>query len=312
MAALQHALDDSTLTGLTTLAPILSIAGERILFPAAPTGERAICAGVRPMPSAVGPIAATGAVLPDSDYRRVFAYDTASRRYQRSTDTSGPDSGVRFLLYAVDTLAQRPLLPLTPNGSLDLVDHSVAQGPDSLGGLVSSLDSPRVGYAATPVGTRSSYRQLVTGTVTSGGRTFTFRDSTTRTGSQLTVDATVVDSVGGTRLSLAVARLILDQFDYFYSLDFSFTHDTETVRLQGNNNAYCQLTTIGVTVTVNGGAFASVTNGTSANSPAISRADSQPLTAAQEAAIRDLLRGQRRLFDVLEALSSPVALALPP
>jgi len=253
------------------------------------------------------PSTAPAAALPDSDFRRVFAYDTSSRRYQRTTDSSGPDSGVRFLLYAVDTLVRLPLRPLVVNGAMDLIDRTT-----SLEGIVTGQGPSLISYAMTPQGTQSSYRQILTGSVTSGGRLYTFRDSTTRLNSQLTVTAIVDDSAAGTHFALSVVRVILDQFDYYYSLDFSFSHDTETVRLQGNNDAYCQLTSIGVTVTVNGGRFATVTNGSSANSPAIARADSQPLSPAQDAAIRDLIRGQRSLFTLIEAMSSPGALALPP
>jgi len=309
MAALRTALSDSVLTSFTTLAPVLSVLGDQVHYPSAPSGARACTPPISPgvISASSLPSTALAAALPDSDFRRVFAYDTSSRRYQRTADSSGPDSGVRFLLYAVDTLVRLPLRPLVVNGAMDLIDRTT-----SLEGIVTGQGPSLISYAMTPQGTQSSYRQFLTGTVTSGGRVYTFRDSTTRLNSQLTVTAIVDDSAAGTHLSLSVVRVILDQFDYYYSLDFSFSHDTETVRLQGNNDAYCQLTSIGVTVTVNGGSFATVTNGSSANSPAIARVDSQPLSPAQDAAIRDLIRGQRSLFTLIEAMSSPGALALPP
>jgi hypothetical protein len=82
--------------------------------------------------------------------------------------------------------------------------------------------------------------------------------------------------------------------------------------LKGTNDAYCTLTSIDILVTVNGGGFATVTNGPSASMPTITRTDSLPLTPAQETAVRNLIRGQAELFNLMAALSWPGALLLPP
>jgi hypothetical protein len=243
----------------------------------------------------------------------VFVFDSATQRYRRSVDSSGPADGVRFLLYQADSV--RPLFPLTALGWMDLVDLSpgAAPGaPDSLHGLVSGSGLTPADYVTAPKGTQLSYSQILSGTITDGTRALAFRDSTYRLGGQLTVTATIDDSAAGVHLSLAGDRTVLDQFDNFYGVDFSFTHGTETVRLTGRNDTYCLLTTIAITVTVNGGSFARVTNGMSASMPTITRADSQPLSGAQRTAVLDLLRGQHELYAWLAALSSPGALTLAP
>jgi hypothetical protein len=57
---------------------------------------------------------------------KTFQWDTASGRYRilDSTLTGAPSTGVRFVLYAVDTATHRPRLPLTTTGYVDLSDVS--------------------------------------------------------------------------------------------------------------------------------------------------------------------------------------------
>jgi hypothetical protein len=195
---------------------------------------------------------------------------------------------------------------------MDLIDQATSVGPDSRRGIVTGFGAPLVDYVLTPLGTQQSFQQVLTGTVTSGGRVISFRDSTTRSGSRVTVTTALDDSTAGTRLALTVVRTILDPFDSDYHLDFSFTHGADTVRLKGSNDVYCTFTSIDITVTVNGGSFASVTNGPSATVHTITRADGGPLTPAQEAGVRDLVRGQAELFNLMAALSWPGALLLAP
>lgn len=312
IGVLESALGDTALRSFLVVAPILSISGGRIQFPSAPTGTSS-CAAVRPLATTTFiPTSSAGAILPDSVAQHVFVYNDGMRLYDRSSDSSGPSGGVRFLLYGVDTLVQRPTMPLSVVGWMDLIDLTTPGGTDSLRGIIAANGTPLVDYLLAPIGSQPSWRQILTGSVTSGGQVLAFRDSTTRLGARLTVTATLDDSSAGTRLALTVVRTILDQFDYGYSLDFSFIHGADTVRLKGTNDAYCTLTSIGILVTVNGGGFATVTNGQSASMPTITRTDSLPLSPAQETAVRDLIRGQAELFNLMAALSWPGALLLPP
>jgi len=304
VAALDSALSMRLLHGFRVLAPLLSSTGGLVQFPlrnaAAP-----VCAGTRP--ALATPVSATRGVgtWPDSNAGRVFAYDSATQRYRVTTDTGGPVEGVRFLLYQTDSV--RPLFPLTALGWMDLS----VRGPDSLQGRIADTVT-LVDYRLATTGTQPVYSLTLTGSVSATSHVWTFRDSTYRSGGTVGVLAAVDDSAEGTSMTLTASRAVLDRFDNFYSLDFSFSHGTETVRLQGNQDTYCLLTSIGLTVTVNGGSFASVTNGASATVPNVTRADSQPLTTAQLAAVLDLIRGQGEVFDLLTALSWPGALTLAP
>lgn len=311
VAALEGALRDSALLSYVVVAPILSITGGRVQFPAARLAGPT-CAGVRPARAMLGATPARiGVVIPDSDLRRVYVYADATRRYVRGIDSSGPSDGIRFLLYVVDTIAQRPVLPLGVVGWMDLIDHSGPGAPDSLHGFVVGATT-LVDYITSPTGTQTSNQQLVSGSITGGGHTFTFRDSIARQAEQVTAVGTFDDSATGARFALTAIRTVFDQFDNFYSLDFRFVQGSDTVGLQGTVDTYCQLSSTGLTVTANSGRFATVTNGPVANQPAITRSDSQPLSPAQETAVRDLIRGQGELFNLMTALAWPGALLLPP
>jgi hypothetical protein len=251
---------------------------------------------------------ATPAAFPDSLARRVLVYDSAAQAYQPSIDSGGPPNGVRFILYQVDSAGVPPLFPLTPVGSLDLI----ALGSDSLRGIVQDQAGTLADYVLTPAGLQLSYSERLSGSLRGAGGAFTFHDSTARLSGEVTVSVTLDDSASGDRLELTATRTVLDRYDDFYGLDLRFTHDTETVRLAGRNDTYCLLSSIGLTVTVNGGSFATVTDGASADAPLLTRADSAALTTEQRDALLALIRGQRELFRLMGALSWPGALTLPP
>jgi hypothetical protein len=305
IGVLDTVLGDPLLRSFEVLAPLLSIAGERVQFPVQVAGAPA-CAGAPGVAPAIFPTASVAGGWPDTSARRVFVYDSATHRYRATSDSSGPANGVRFLLYQTD--AVQPLFPLTATGWMDLA----VSGLDSLRGLIADQAATFMDYRAALQGSQQSYAQTLTGTVVGGGHVLAFRDSTARLGGELKVTATVDDSAADVHLALIADRTVLDQFDDFYGLDFRFRQGADSVRLTGRNDTYCLLTSIDLTMTVNGGSFARVTNGASASNPTITRADGQALSPAQRTAVLDLIRVQRRLFDWLSALSSPGALTLAP
>jgi hypothetical protein len=59
---------------------------------------------------------------------------------------------------------------------------------------------------------------------------------------------------------------------------------------------YCLAPYIGLTVTVDGGGFATVGDGAAPATFTIARAEGNPLTSAQATAVLDLVRGHGELF----------------
>jgi hypothetical protein len=310
VAALESTLAAPALQAFVGLAPMLSISGGRVALPVAPRGGMA-CAAAPALPVVRAfPVSATTSAFPDSLARRVLVFDSTTRVYRPSTDSSGPANGVRFTLYQVDTAAIPPLLPLFPLNAVGSMDLTVLSA-DSLRGTVQDAGGTLADYTLAPSGTQTSFIERLGGTISGPGGPFTFRDSTDRNGGTVTTVVTFTPA-NGDRFELTATRTVLDRYDDFYDLDLRFTHDTETVRIVGLNDTYCLLSSIDLIATVNDGSFAKVNNGASADDPLLTRADNRAFTTEQRDALLALIHGQRKLFGLMSALSWPGALTLAP
>ena len=280
---------------MTTRSPAASFA-ERCGQSAAASVHRAEAAA-----GGTGPIA-------DSLYGHVFAWDTAAGGYRVGADSGGPAGGVRFLLYALNPYG-RPSLPLTGVGWLDLGNG----GNGALPGVTVRLGSGGVSLAdlvATLSGTATADTVLLAGSVGDGVHTFVVRDSAARGGTHTTTAAALDDSTDGLQVRLFASRISFDPFDYNDTLDLSYTHDAETVRVAGSITTYCLIPSVGMTASVNGVPFAAIVN-SSTSIPAVTRLDKLPITATQVQAILDLKNAAQTLFAALIALAAPPALLLP-
>jgi hypothetical protein len=70
--------------------------------------------------------AAPTAVLPANVLGKTFGYNTTTAKYQPVDQAGAPSNGVRYLLYAVDTVTRTVVSPLQQIGYLDLTDKSSA------------------------------------------------------------------------------------------------------------------------------------------------------------------------------------------
>lgn len=313
IATMESTFAARQLQSLQAMAPLLAVPSSAPApGPSAPAGAPTMCGPSAPAKAAsrtapVSPTATMG-VFPDSDWGRVFAYDSATASYRRSSDSSGPANGVRFLLYGI-TSGNQPSFPLTEIGYLDLLDQT-SGGPVTLQGAVDSGATHYATFSVLPSGTQGAYTEILAGNVTNGGHTMAFRDSTTRFDLEVTAGATASDAGAGYQMVLNANRTTTDAFDNFYSLDYTFTHANQAVRVQGSISTFCLLPSIGLTISVNDTNWALVTNGTTG--PTYTRLDGDTLTTAQRAAVTDLIRGQGELFNWLEKLSLPGTRVLGP
>ena len=275
------------------------------------------CAGVRTAtdPGAAAYVASDARATPgpasliaDTLFGHVFAYDTAAGGYRLASDTGGPAQGMRFLIYAVNQYS-RPLIPLTTVGWLDLSDRSAAGTLAAQAHIQGGASAPG-DYLVALSGTRAADTAVLSGTISDGTRAFTWRDSTAHAGFETVIAATLADTARDLRLQMYAARTSFDPFDFNDTLDFSYAHGTETVRVTGHILTYCLLPDVGLAVSVSGQPFASVTNGTS-TVPNVTGVGGQQLTAQQVQAILDLKDAQQRLYRALNALFTPAALLLP-
>jgi hypothetical protein len=291
---------------LSALGPLLTVPAASPIAPGAP----AVACGVpatRTAAAAVPAAPRAADLIADSLFRRVFVYDTAARAYRLGADTSGPAGGIRFVLYTLNGYGL-PVVPLSPNGSLDLTDQSAGTALR----LRSRISAGTVGnadYLVALSGTQAADTALLAGTVTAGNHGFAFRDSTASAGFQVLISVTAADSADDLHVSMRATRTSFDPFDYNDVLDFSITYAAHTLRLAGGIDTYCLVPSIGLSVSIDGAAFATVTNGTT--TPNVARVDGKPLTASESQAILDLKDAQRRLFAYINAFHSPAKALLP-
>jgi hypothetical protein len=297
VAAFEAAWSFPALRSTTGLSTVVGVSG------AAPADAPQCGAGNGPMP------ASTLAVFPDSALGRTYAYDLASGHFLASADTGGPAGGVEFLLPVMDSTGLI-VTPLEDAGTLDLFDVTPLAGPLTLHSLVTGTSGGTADYLFAVSGRADSNSGILSGRVagSTGGRVFTFRDSTSAYLEQTTADAVVTDSGTGGVMKLIAIKTQTDPFDYFYDLDFTYQSPGQRVRLLGHNTVYCLIPTIGLTVTVNDSDFAIVSQGTTG--PVVT-ALSDSLTPAQDSAIRSLIRAQGELFGWLAALALPTKQFLP-
>ncbi|MFI5214058.1 MAG: hypothetical protein ACHQU8_05910 [Gemmatimonadales bacterium] len=302
-----HIMDGTLATpamqSLQALAGLMRAAGSPVASNPAPA------CGASPASPAVrdGPSPAVTALIPDTLRRRVFVYDVVSGAYQETADTSGPVNGIRYMLYSVDTLA-RVITPLASTGWLDLGE--LGGTPDSIHAQIRSGPSSVADYLVTLTGTQAADTATLSGTLTDGAHAFVLHDSTAVVGSTQWIAATAIDSIDDVQVRMFAARTSFDPFDYNDTLDFTFVHGADAVRVRGHIQTYCLIPSTGLTVSVDGADFAAVTNGvTSLN---VARLDNVPLTPDQTQAILDLKDAQQRLFRGLGAMVTPSRSLLPP
>jgi hypothetical protein len=292
---------------LTALSALLVPAAASIALRAAvPT---AACAPVAGRAIPVIPVASRNpaGLIADSLFRRVFVYDTAAHAYRAGTDTSGPPSGIRFVLYNVSSYGL-PVVPLSPDGWLDLTDQSVGTALQ-LRSQISNGSTTFADYLVRLSGTRAADTALLGGTVTDGSHTLAFRDSTALAGFTVAVSAHMSDSLDGFTLDMLASRVSFDPFDYNDNLDFTFTDSAQTIRLVGAIRTYCLLPSIGLTVSVNGTEYATITNGTT--TPNVTLAGGQPAATEASLALLGMKDAQQQLFTEFGALFAPAKALLP-
>jgi len=307
---------------LTSLSPLLIPAAAP---PAARTAFRASACFIAADRSYAGPAPAAPAagragfgvagLIADSLLGHVFVYDTAARAYRTGADTGGPAGGIRFVLYGLNAYGL-PALPLARDGWLDLTDQS-AGAAFRLRAQVGGATAGVADYLVSLSGTRAADTAQLGGTVTDGTHTLAFRDSTTSAtvagaiAVRAAISAAVTDSADGFGLVMAASRVNFDPFDFTDSVDITFTGPAQRLRLSGTIVTYCLLPSTNLTVSLNGAAYATITNGTSGPSVTLAGSGGQPATTDEAHALLALKDTQQLLFGWLGGLLAPAKALLP-
>jgi len=309
----------TAMQSLTVLSRLLKVAAAPPL--ATPPAPAIACApavpGTRtlpPSPAAAGPLAPlTTGLIADSLFRHVFVYDTTTRAYAPSADTSGPAGGIRFLLYGVTSYGL-PATPLAIDGWLDLTDQSTGSA-FRLRSQISDGASGIGDYLVGLSGTQAADTALLSGTVTDGTHTLTFTDSTGgapvsgSVASQVTVSAHLADTVAGFSVDMRASRESFDPFDFNDAIDFTLSGTPQTIRMTGAITTYCLVPSVGLQVSLNGTPYATITNGTTTPNVTLAGGQSAPADVSQ--ALLGMMAAQQQLFQWLGALFAPAKALLP-
>jgi len=309
----------TAMLSLTALSPLLKVAAAPPL--ATPPAPAIACAPAvprsaarPPSPAAAGPLAplATG-LIADSLFRHVFVYDTATRAYVVSADTTGPAGGIRFLLYGVNSYSL-PASPLAIDGWLDLTDQSTGSA-FQLRSQLSNGTSGIADYVVGLSGTQAADTALLSGTVTDGTHTLKFTDSTGgapvsgSVGVQVAVSVHLSDSLAGFSVDMRASRVSFDPFDFNDDIDLTLTDAPQTLRMTGAIRTYCLVPSIGLQVSVNGTPYATISNGTTTPNVTLVGGQSAPADVSQ--ALLGMMAAQQQLFQWLGALFAPAKALLP-
>jgi hypothetical protein len=216
---------------------------------------------------AAGP--ASVPVLPDTLLGVTFEWNPDSLGYQATSRTGAPLNGVRFILYATDTLTSYPDTGQEV-GSLDIIDKNPAQGAQLQFVLLGVAGSPTfLDYTLTFLATSTAFTVQAAGYISNGRpagleRRFTFSAAISHTdtadGSTQALDFTYDVNIPDVTVNLHFATAIDTVKDTtITAIDFRFTRRRENIRLFGADTATTPGDNAAFTVTVNGNLYATAT-----------------------------------------------------
>jgi len=296
-------------TLMQTLRPKLERAGGQMLLPSLGQARQ-----LQAMLPNLSVSAAQGRIIPDTMYGRVFEWDTALNQYRWQGGTVAGLTGVRFVLYATG-LDNVIIEPVSAIGTLDIIDQStptklqlqvLVQGP---GGTPTYVDYT----ASLQVNGQTSATATATGTISNGlsggtNKTLSFDEDLTVNASSASVHATFA-------LNNPVITLMLNESVSYndpninIDADFRLIQNGQTIRTVGHVtvNTVNSAVTVSVTVYVDGHPVASISG--DPNDPAFHWVDAggQPLTAADQKALKDLFDAFEKFQNAVSGLFAPVS-----
>jgi hypothetical protein len=255
----------------------------------------------------------SGPIIPDPVLGQTFEWDVSTDAYVATSRTGAPANGVRFVLYAINSITHQPIEPVVEVGSVDLMDESVGNTlrlhiqVKGTGGTPTYLD-----YTATITSTSANFTATVNGNITNGASALALKTLTFNLSFQVSSNAVTANAsfdLNNPSVSVDVyERLTASETGIRVSVDFRFSRPGEVVRVAGT----LSIATVGdlfaiegdMVVTVNGGVFARLhTNGEAAQ---WTKHDGSPLTAAELEALENLFQAMTNFFDFLDDLLDPV------
>lgn len=230
--------------------------------------------GLRPSLSA--------AAIP-AEYQGVtFVYDVDTDTYVPSELPGAPSAGVRFLLYAVNSVTGQPIEPLVEVGYADITSSETATSA-TVRVVVVSAGVTYLDYGVLATAGVSSITVTITGFATNGDDRVDYDLKTTLTGENggglgVALDYLLtVPTRGGFRLDIESATTGLYTESTVSTVDLRARGPHGTVSIQGSETNSSGT----FDVDVNGELFATITTSAGAL-PLLTGADGEPLTQAEQ------------------------------
>ncbi len=295
---------------LETTRPELKRSGAHIFLPNLLQAQRLQAA----VPN-LSVAAAQGRIIPDSMYGRVFEWDATLHQYSYQGTTVANLNGVRFILYAIG-LDGAVVEPVSAIGTLDIIDESTPQqlklhvlvkGP---GGTTTYVD-----YLATVVtstnsanATASASGFISNGLGGSANKTLSFDESLSVNTAGARITATFALN------NPAITLMMNETFSFndpniVLDADFRLIQNGETIRTVGHItiNTVTNVTSISVTVYLNGHPVASIDGDPSDPGTEWVDAGGEPLTIADLAALDHLFDAWSSFQQAVSGLLAPIS-----
>jgi hypothetical protein len=311
VTAAQSAFDAPTTESFATsgsaMAQVLGGAAPAVVSPAIamlhPTTAKSYAASVVRLLPKGGALSASVASIPSAVLGTTFVWDLESQTYVASDEVGAPSNGVRFVLYAVNPVTEKPADPLNDVGYVDVTDVGAGATKGTRIQVVSE-GVTYLDYTITGTGTQTSGTLAVSGFAFNGTTRANYELHSTvaqsPSGMVLTLDLNLSVPSRNFELTYTATFANLSPEDLAVTLDFTVSGRNGDVRISGTYDADGG----SFSVRVNGEVFATITIGE--GEPIITGADGAELTAAQMAALRTILLFYDGSLSVFDALLEPV------
>lgn len=126
-------------------------------------------------------------IIPEEIQGTTYEWNTGTNQYEPTERTGAPSSGVRFIVYAMDPIADVPAEPLNEVGHIDLTDGSTAS-TDAVRIQLVSGNTTYVDYAVAATATAAGGTVVVDGFLDDGNDRLEFDLEVRVNASSLTLD----------------------------------------------------------------------------------------------------------------------------
>ena len=248
----------------------------------------------------------SAAPIPAEYAGTTFAYDVATSGYVASDLTGAPESGVRFLLYAVNPVHGVPVEPLSQVGYADIT-ASETGSTSTVRIVVVSGGETYLDYAVAATESSSAVSVTVTGFATNGTDRANFDLDNRVTGSLSSLDVVVdylltIPTRGNFRIEMEAGTEDIFSQSPTTTLGLEARGEHGTVGINGSMAGEAG----SFNVQVNGNLFATITLNGNAE-PVVTGAGGQPLTEEELATVRAVFAIFIEGGDIFEDLTDPLS-----